>query len=244
MKRSLAASAILLLAFASTPAVASAADVTLTDGRTFHDATIVSQTPRKVVIKHARGLSGIEKTLLPADLRAAYPFDEAAARAAERQAAEARARADAFHQAEAARSALIRQEREQTALLNAQIAAQEAAARLDEAEAARIAAQRTEVVYEYVSINRSYPRYVYTPRRLDDCEPRWNEKPRNRHIHDDRHPRQDQNSPADRRSPRQNSANTPAIQRTHNSPAVPRIAQTQPSDEEKKPAKAAAVVRR
>ncbi|ATC64081.1 hypothetical protein CMV30_09015 [Nibricoccus aquaticus] len=240
MKRSLAASAILLLAFASLLPAASAAKITLTDGRTFHDATIVSQTPRKVVIKHTHGLSGIEKTLLPTDLRAAYPFDEVAAREADRQAAEARARADAFHQAEAARSALIRLEREQTALLNAQIAAQEATARLAEAEAARIAAQRTEVVYEYVSFNRSYPRYIYTPHPADDCTPRWNEKPRNRHVHDDRQSRPDQKPSVNRPGPVQNSRNNSSARHTQTN--TPRAPQIQPTPEETKTPKVAAAV--
>lgn len=178
MKRLITVPALLLAFAAALPA--SAADLTLTDGRTFRDASIVSQSPRKVVIKHADGLSGVEKTLLPAELSARYPIDEAAAREAERRSAEARAHAAAFHKAEAERAALIRLEREQTALANAQLAALEASNRLAEAEAARIARQRTEVVYEYVSFNRSYPYSVYTHRRADDCTPRWNDKPHHR----------------------------------------------------------------
>lgn len=219
---------------------ASAMDLILTDGRTFHDATIVSQTPRKVVVKHTNGLSGIEKALLPADLSARYPIDEAAAREADRQAAEARTRTQAFHKAEAERAAIIRLEREQTALHNAQVAALEASQRLADAEAARIASQRTEVVYEYVSFNRT-PYYVHSRSNSSGCEPRWNEKSRDhRFVRDHR-----TNSDTDRHSHRQNLAGTPTVHRTHNPSAVPRILQKQSAEEEQVRAKvAAAVVRR
>jgi hypothetical protein len=237
---------LLALGFLLTGLSAFAANVTLTDGRTFHDATIVSQTPRKVVIKHTDGLSGVEKTLLPAELSARYPIDEAAARKAEHQAAEARLRAEQFHKAEAERAAAIRLAREQTALHNAQVAALEASQRLAEAEAARVAAQRTEVVYEYVSFNRSYPRYIYTPRRADDCEPRWNDRPRDdRHVHNNHSPRHERNiDDSDRRSPRQHVTHTPTSHRTHKSPAVPSAVETRSTEEEKTPAKVGAAVAR
>ena len=243
MKRLLAASTALLAFAAALPA--SAADLTLTDGRTFHDATIVSQTPRKVVIKHTDGLSGVEKTLLPADLSARYPIDEAAALEAERQAAEARAYADAFHKAEAERAALIRLEREQTARHNAQVAALEAAERRAESAEAELSRRPTVVVYRdtgYFS-----PFYRHTPTPVCDDQPRWNEKPHDkRFVRDDRTPFHSRNADSDRRSPRQNVNNTPPTHRTHHQSLVLRSSsQPQLTEEEKKPAKViSAVIRR
>ena len=59
------------------------ADITLRDARVLKDARIVSQTPRNVTVRHAGGLSSVAKTLLPAELQAKYPVDEAAAQAAD-----------------------------------------------------------------------------------------------------------------------------------------------------------------
>lgn len=72
---------VLLLAATLAPAL-SAADLSLSDGRVFHDVRILSQTPRTVVISHAGGLASFGKELLPAELRSQYPIDEAAADAA------------------------------------------------------------------------------------------------------------------------------------------------------------------
>jgi hypothetical protein len=242
MKRSLAASTVFLLAFAAT---LPAAELTLTDGRTFHDATIVSQTPRKVVIKHIDGLSGIEKTLLPAELSARYPLDEAAALEAERQSAAARARADAYHKAEAERAALIRLEREQAALQNAQLAALEAAERRAESAEAELVRRPTVVVYRDTGYFSPFYRHTVTNKPVCDDTPLWNEKPRdNRFVRDNRTPHRDHTTDSDRRSPRQNWTSTPATHRTHNPPAVPRISQTPPTEEEKKPARPTAAVAR
>lgn len=64
-----------------------AADITLSDGRVLKEARIQSQSPRTVVIRHADGLSSVAKALLPPELQAAYPVDEAAAIEADRQVA-------------------------------------------------------------------------------------------------------------------------------------------------------------
>ena len=166
-----------------------AADIALTDGRVFRDASVLSQTPRTVVIKHADGLSGVAKTLLPAELAARYPLDEAAAREADRQSAEARARADAFHRAEALRAAQLRADREETALLNARTAALEAAERLANAEAARIAAERSAVRYDYVPVHRPH-RYVYPSFNVSQprCDFRDDHRPSRAHDFAHRHP--------------------------------------------------------
>ncbi len=99
-----------------------AADITLPDGRILRDASVVSQTARSVTIKHAGGLSSVAKTALPAELRVQYPFDAAAARAADAQAAETRARADAKRQAEAKRIAGLQAERAAAVAQNAKAA--------------------------------------------------------------------------------------------------------------------------
>ena len=53
--------------------ILSAADITLIDGRTLHDATIVSQSSASVTVRHAGGLASVPKAALPADLQAKYP---------------------------------------------------------------------------------------------------------------------------------------------------------------------------
>lgn len=74
--------------FALTVSLALAAEtLTLTDGRTLQDATVISQSPRRVVVRHAGGLASVEKTKLPAPLRERYPVDEAAAKAEDEKAA-------------------------------------------------------------------------------------------------------------------------------------------------------------
>lgn len=60
-------------------AVAAAADLTLTDGRTFAEYRVVSQTAARVTIRHQGGMSVVEKSLLPPELLAAYPIDKEAA---------------------------------------------------------------------------------------------------------------------------------------------------------------------
>ena len=88
MKRALPLAAALL--FMPVLAVLSGADITLRDARVLRDARIVSQTPRNVTVRHAGGLSSVAKTLLPAELQAKYPVDEAAAQAADDKARLAR----------------------------------------------------------------------------------------------------------------------------------------------------------
>lgn len=76
-----------LALFAAT-AAARAETITLTDGRVFADAKILSQTPTHVTVRHGAGMIQIAKTLLRGDLRAKYPVDEAAAAAAKKKDAE------------------------------------------------------------------------------------------------------------------------------------------------------------
>ena len=105
----------LLLALALA-AGAAAADLPLADGRVLKDATIVSQTPRTVIVKHAGGLGSIAKGLLPAELQVRYPLDEAAAREADERAAQVAATAVAAEQAEReSRAQRLAQVREATA---------------------------------------------------------------------------------------------------------------------------------
>ena len=105
---------------------ASAADVTLVDGRVLKDASVVSQTPRTVMIKHANGLSSVAKDLLPPELQSRYPINEAAAREAERQAVVARDAARQSERAEAERVARVRAQREQMVAANESHSANEA----------------------------------------------------------------------------------------------------------------------
>lgn len=95
-----------------------AADLTLTDGRVLKDATITSQTPRNVTIKHAAGLSAVAKTLLPAELQTQYPVDEVAAKTDEEKNRKARIRAQEIEQAEYQRSLKLQAERAKTAKFN------------------------------------------------------------------------------------------------------------------------------
>ena len=101
----------LLLALALA-AGAAAADLPLADGRVLKDATIVSQTPRTVIVKHAGGLGSIAKGLLPAELQVRYPLDEAAAREADERAVRATEAAREAEQAEAERRAKLRSQLE------------------------------------------------------------------------------------------------------------------------------------
>lgn len=105
MRNSVFLAAAMLLAAAAT-----AADIALEDGRVLQDATIRSQTPRTVVIKHASGLSSVAKTLLPGALRAQYPVDEAAALEADRLAAVGRENEAALRRAETERLEFAREE--------------------------------------------------------------------------------------------------------------------------------------
>lgn len=56
-----------------------AAEIVLQDGRVLKEASVKSQTPRNVIIRHAGGLASVAKVLLPADLQAQYPVTEVAA---------------------------------------------------------------------------------------------------------------------------------------------------------------------
>ena len=80
--------ALLLVSFAVLlcPWCAMADDIVLIDGRAFKDAVVFSQTPATVTIKYADGLVAVGKELLPPELRARYPIDEAGLREEERKA--------------------------------------------------------------------------------------------------------------------------------------------------------------
>ena len=54
-------------------ALAQAETIQLADGRSFAEAKIISQTGRRVVIRHAEGLASVEKSALPEPLRQQYP---------------------------------------------------------------------------------------------------------------------------------------------------------------------------
>jgi len=85
--------------------ILSAADLILTDGRVLHDATIVSQSPASVTVRHAAGLASIPKTTLPADLQAQYPVSAPTAPSAVKPDADKAARIAAVRAAEQARIA-------------------------------------------------------------------------------------------------------------------------------------------
>ncbi len=133
----------------------SAADLTLRDGRTLRDYSILSQSPGTVTVRHAAGLAKIDKAQLPPELAAQYPADPDAI-AAERRANE-RARAEHAAQVAAAREAQRAQyEAEQKARAerraaqaakiaahNAEIEARSRPLTADERRAAELAAYRT-----------------------------------------------------------------------------------------------------
>lgn len=68
----------MLVLFAAVTA-ARAEDITLTDGRTLRDATIISQAPMHITVRHSGGLMQVAKNILPEHLRTTYPPDKAAA---------------------------------------------------------------------------------------------------------------------------------------------------------------------
>jgi hypothetical protein len=131
-----------------------AADISLTDGRVFKDASILSQTPRKVTIKHAAGLSSVAKELLPPELQSKYSIDEVGAREAERQAVIARETARESEKAEAERVARARAERMETVAANSANA---------ERDAAREDAKYASVESDALQRAQQYFKYEYNP---------------------------------------------------------------------------------
>ncbi len=126
-----------------------AADIMLKDGRVLKDASVTSQSPLKVTIKHASGLSSVGKELLPSDLQAQFPVNEAAARAADEKALVAREAALKARKAESERLARIRTEREETAKAYEVDQAKEAAQNARQAASVKADAQRlTERFFE------------------------------------------------------------------------------------------------
>ncbi|MFT3870101.1 MAG: hypothetical protein QM715_16760 [Nibricoccus sp.] len=124
-------------------------DVTLADGRVFKDAIIVSETPRTVTLRHATGLCSVAKPLLPAELQAKHPVDEAAAKVAEEKNRQDRVRARELEQAEYQRSLKLRAQREETAKLNERAPIEEESNRRDRLNSARAEMQvRTEMYFK------------------------------------------------------------------------------------------------
>ena len=132
---------------AALSAQALATDIILTDGRVLKDATVVSQTPRKVMIKHTAGLSSVAKELLPPALHRTYPVDEAAAQEAEKKAIVAQEAALKAQRTESERLALVRAQREETAAAYA--ADQEKLATKNQARAAIVKANARSLAERY-----------------------------------------------------------------------------------------------
>lgn len=112
-----------------------ASEITLKDGRVLKDAKIVSEAPLKVTIKHAAGLGSVDKALLPAELQAQYPINEAAARAADEKGRAAFKAAQDSRKAEADRLARMRAGRETSIAANHASQENEAARVKSETEA-------------------------------------------------------------------------------------------------------------
>jgi hypothetical protein len=142
---------VVALASMAIPAAFSA-DIVLTDKQVFTDATIQSQTPRTVIIRHAGGLASVPKKLLPRELQAQYPLDEAAAQEAERKEALA-------VEAEKARQTL---EAEQRAQQKEEMAKAAEMTRIREAkEAEELARQKTEQAQLETEIRKAIVSYFY-----------------------------------------------------------------------------------
>lgn len=98
-------------------------DVTLTDGRTLRGVVVMSQSATALSVRHAGGLTKIDKKLLPPALRAQFPVDEALA-----------AKEQAAAQADREKAAALKQERE--AAERARVIAEKAAKAAAEKEQA------------------------------------------------------------------------------------------------------------
>ncbi len=142
-----AAFAFTLNSFADSPTAQSSAlgDLTLSDGRIFREAVMVSENPLRITVRHVDGLAQIEKATLPAELLARYPIDQ---EAADREQAEAAARKARIEQErEELRDKELRRAREVQALrqssvaYNAAVTEREAAREISAQENARRAAQ-------------------------------------------------------------------------------------------------------
>ena len=83
---------VLALAMAT---LVSAADITLTDGRVFREAVVVSASAGRVCLRHPGGFVQVDKALLTGELAERYPADASAtAREDSRLAADAQAKAE------------------------------------------------------------------------------------------------------------------------------------------------------
>lgn len=137
---------------------ARADDIVLIDGRVFREAAVFSQTATSVTIRHAGGLASVGKELLPPELRALYPIDEARALAEERRLEAARKAAKEQAAADAERAERVRKQAEESAA--AKKASEEHAAAVEDAayaEVERAIRSRAAVYFdnEYSSGNNS-----------------------------------------------------------------------------------------
>ena len=142
LQLTLAFFAAVAAAFAQDAAPVVLGDLQLTNGRTYKAASVVSDSPIRLTIRHAGGLAQIEKRHLPAELQARFPADTAAHEKAEREAAERRAAAAAEWERtrpeREARAKRVAAEQRQRAAHNAAVEAEErtrAASRQGGAEA-------------------------------------------------------------------------------------------------------------
>lgn len=140
---------LILAAALALAARATAAEIPLADGRVLHDATIRSQTPRTVIIKHEGGLSSVAKKLLPPELQAYYPVDEASALTAD-------ARED---QAAEATREMARDHEEQRVLKQAQLA-EAAAIERTATQASAEKAEREKAQQVFLSHRRQAERLI------------------------------------------------------------------------------------
>jgi hypothetical protein len=143
-----------VLALCLVKVVAFAEDITLIDGRSFHNATVLSQTGLKVTIKHDGGLVSVGKELLPIEIRTKYPVNEAAYQEEERRAEVARKRAREQEKADSERIAKLSKQREESAAIS-QIQADRAVATED--------AQYAAVEREALARAKNYFSFEYKP---------------------------------------------------------------------------------
>jgi len=156
---------MLLGLFTLCTAGAWAEDIALKDGRVLANASIVSQGPRTVTIKHAAGLTAVNKAQLSSELQIRYPIDEAAARKAEQRAEADRAAAQQAAAAEKERTALLRAQHEVTSTAQEIAAAKDAAELAARQESVKSGARAAALSYfeqEYSPVPRTTPKVEVT----------------------------------------------------------------------------------
>ena len=122
-------SILFALMFVAVTVAACAETITLTDGRSFAEAKIVSETPMRVTLRHSGGLTQVDKAALPEALRVKYPADPVAAeRDRAREEARAAAAAAEYERSRPQREARAKQlakDREKSAAHRDSLAAEE-----------------------------------------------------------------------------------------------------------------------